>query len=368
MALVHDYLNQRGGAERVFAHIAAAWPEAPIYTSIFDRAQLGDLFDAARVRTSFLQHLPGHRRLFRALAPLYPSAFASFDLSAYDTIISSTSAWAKGVTTRPDAVHVCYCHTVARFVFDYDAYVGRLAGPCEPLARPLVRRLANWDRAAAQRPTALVANSRNTAERIRHWYGRDAYVVHAPIDLDRFEVGPGKGDYALIISRLLPYKRIDLAIEGCRLAGVPLLVAGTGPAEERLREAAKGTTTTMLGYVEDDALRVLLGNARVVVLPGAEDYGLVPLEAAAAGRPTVAYAAGGALETVVPGVTGAFFREETAVSLAEALCAFDSRHYDSSALRAHAERFSPQRFIQRLQEIVEEVREKYRWRLEHPIA
>lgn len=310
------------------------------------------------MRTSYLQHLPGRRQLFRALAPLYPSAFASFDLSAYDTIISSTTAWAKGVVTRPDAVHVCYCHTVARFVFDYDAYVGRLAGPYEPLVRPLVRRLANWDFAAAQRPTAFVANSRNSAERILRWYGRESYVLHAPIDLDRFDVGPGKGDYALIVSRLLPYKRIDLAIEACRLAGMPLLVAGTGPAEEMLREAAKGTSTTMLGYVEDDALRVLLGNARVVLLPGAEDYGLVPLEAAAAGRPTVAYAAGGALETVVPGVTGAFFHEETAESLAAVLRAFDPRSYDASALRAHAERFSPQRFVQRLREIVQEVREQ----------
>ncbi len=312
------------------------------------------------MRTSYLQHLPGHQRLFRALAPLYPRAFASFDLSAYDTVISSTTAWAKGVITRPDAVHVCYCHTVARFVFDYDAYVGRLAGPYEPLARPLVRRLASWDRAAAQRPTAFVANSRNTAERIRHWYGRDAYIVHAPIDLDRFDVGPGEGDYALIVSRLLPYKRIDLAIEACRMAGMPLLVAGTGPAEAMLREAAKGTSTTMLGYVEDDALSVLLGNARVVLLPGMEDYGLVPLEAAAAGRPTVAYAAGGALETIVPGVTGEFFGEQTAESLAAVLRAFDPRSYDAAALRAHAERFSPQRFVERLQEIVQEVREQHR--------
>jgi len=312
------------------------------------------------VRTSYLQRIPGHGHFFRALAPLYPRVFEGFDLSAYDMVISSTSAWAKGVITRPDAVHICYCHSVSRFVFDYDGYVRRMAGIFEPLARPVVARLVRWDLEAAKRPTAMVANSRNTAERIRRWYRRDAYVLPPPIDVERFTVEAGQGDYALVVSRLLPYKRIDLAIEACRLAGVPLLVVGTGPAEERLREAAKGTTTTMLGYVEDDALRVLVGNARVVLLPGMEDYGLVPLEAAAAGRPTIAYAAGGALETVIPGRTGEFFYEQTAESLAEVLRAFDPRRYDSSTLRAHAEQFSPQRFIQRLQEIVEEVREKHR--------
>lgn len=321
---------------------------------------MGDLFDPARVRTSFLQRVPGHNRLFRALAPLYPRAFESFDLSEFDTVVSTTTAWAKGVIVRPGAVHVCYCHSVARFVFDYDAYVRQLAGAFEPAVRPIVRRLAAWDLAAAERPAALVANSHNTAERIRRWYGREAYVLHAPIELDRFEVGPGKGDYALIVSRLLPYKRVDLAIEACRLAGVPLLVAGTGPAEERLREAARGTTTTMLGYVEDDALRVLLGNARAVLVPGTEDYGLIPLEAAASGRPTIAYGAGGALETVVAGVTGEFFREAVPESLASALRSFDPRRYDRWALRAHAEQFSPERFIHRLREIVEEVRERHR--------
>ncbi|MDE2571087.1 MAG: glycosyltransferase [bacterium] len=359
-ALVHDYLNQRGGAERVFAHIAAAWPQAPIYTSIFDRARLEDLFDATRVRTSFLQHVPMRRRLFRMLAPFYPLAFESFDLRRFDTVISSTTAWAKGIVVRPDAVHVCYCHTVSRFVFDYDRYVRELAGPLEPFARPVVRALARWDLQAAQRPSALVANSVNGAARIRAWYGREAHVLHPPVDIDRFEVGPGRGEYALIISRLLPYKRIDLAIEACRMAAVPLLVAGTGPAEERLRRLAKGTTTTMLGYVKDDALRVLLGDARVVLVPGTEDYGLVPVEAAACGRPTLAFGAGGALETVVPGVTGEFFHEETAESLAGALRSFEPGRYDPSRLRAHAEGFSPPRFIQRLQEIVEETREKHR--------
>ncbi|TAM61025.1 glycosyltransferase family 4 protein [bacterium] len=321
---------------------------------------MGDLFDAARVRTSYLQHLPGHRRLFRALAPLYPGAFAAFDLSAYDTVVSSTTAWAKGVRARADAVHVCYCHSVSRFLFDYDAYVGRLAGPFEPLVRPLVRRLAAWDLAAARLPTAYIANSRNSAQRILQWYGREAYVLHPPVDLDRIGVGPGLGDYALIASRLLPYKRIDLAIEACRQVGLPLLVAGSGPAHERLRRLAKGSTTTLLGYVPEGALRELLGNARVVLLPGSEDYGLVPLEAAAAGRPVVAYGAGGALETVVPGVTGEFFHEPVPESLASVLRAFEPARYDAAALRAQAERFSPQRFVERLREIVAEVRRKQR--------
>ncbi|MBD5634794.1 MAG: glycosyltransferase, partial [Candidatus Eremiobacteraeota bacterium] len=209
IALVHDYLNQRGGAERVFRHVADLYPEAPVYTSLFDRRVTGDLVAAARVRTSALQRFPGASRYFRYLAPLYPAAFESFDLSAYDTIVSTTTAWAKGVRFRPGAVHVCYIHTVSRFAFAYDDYVGGfgLAG----LARPMVRRLIAWDREAATRPTAYIANSENVARRVRRYYGRDAFVVPCPVDLERFALRrDGPGDYAVVVSRLLPYKRVDL--------------------------------------------------------------------------------------------------------------------------------------------------------------
>ncbi len=354
VALVHDYLNQRGGAERVFARIAEAWPEAPIYTALYDRRVVGDLFPPARIRTSSLARIPFANRYFRALAPLYPRAFEAFDLSGFDTIVSSTTAWAKGVRVPPGSIHVCYINTVSRFAFAYDEYVGALGSP--RLARPLVNRLVAWDRIAAARPTRFVANSKNVAQRVRAYYGRECDVLPCPVDLDRFTVGPGGGDYFAIASRLLPYKRIDLAIQAAALAGVKLFVAGSGPAERALRQTARGTTTTLLGYLSDAALNDLLGGARAAILPGEEDFGLVPLEAAAAGRPTIAYRGGGALETIVEGRTGAFFDEPDAESLAAVMRGFDPSPFDARRLREHAETFSPAAFVARLRAIVDRVR------------
>ncbi len=359
MALVHDYLNQRGGAERVFRHIADLYPQAPVYTSLFDPVVTGDLVDPARVRTSFLQALPGSSRYFRLLAPLYPAAFERIDLRAYDTIVSTTTAWAKGVRFRPDATHVCYIHTVSRFAFAYDAYVGGLTGGSRGalghLARPVVARLIAWDRAAALRPTAFIANSKNVAARVAKYYGREAFVAHCPIDVDRFAVGAGDGDYALVVSRLLPYKRIDIAITACAAAGMRLVIVGVGPAERALKAAALGTRTEFLGALSDAALRDVMGRARAVILPGEEDYGLVPLEANASGRPAIAYGAGGALETIRPGSTGEYFSEATAASLEATLRAFDPDRYDPAILRAHAESFGPEPFKRRFAALVDEI-------------
>lgn len=359
VALVHDYLNQRGGAERVFAGIARAWPDAPVFTALYDPRATGDFVAPERVRTSYLARIPMANRSFRLLAPFYPRAFEAFDFSGYDTIVSSTTAWAKGIVVPPGSVHVCYVNTVSRFAFAYDEYVGELArgGPMgAALVRPVVERLVAWDRQAAQRPTALIANSRNVADRIRRFYGRDADVLPCPVDVERFSVGAGGGDYFFIASRLLPYKRIDRAIEAARLAGVKLVVAGSGPAERALRDRARGTTTTLLGFVDDARVNELLGAARAAILPGEEDFGLLPLEAAAAGRPTLALRAGGALETIVEGVTGEFFDEPTAESLARSLGGFDAARYDARALRTHAQGFATPRFVQRLRAIVEGVR------------
>jgi glycosyltransferase involved in cell wall biosynthesis len=349
VALVHDYLNQRGGAERVFAHIADAWPDAPIYTALYDERVVGDLIPKQRVRTSYLARVPFANRYFRILAPLYPRAFESFDFSGFDAVVSSTTAWAKGVRVPPDAVHVCYINTVSRFTFAYDEYVR------SQLARPIVERLIGWDRIAAMRPTRFVANSANVARRIRQYYGRDSDVLHCPVDIDRFTVGPGGGGYFVVASRLLPYKRIDLAIAAAAIAGVKLFVVGTGPAEASLRRIARGTTTSVLGYVSDVQLNDLLGNARAAIVSGEEDFGLVPVEAAATGRPTIAYRGGGALETVLEGETGAFFDEPNAESLAAVLQRFDPSRFDPQRLRAHAEKFAPPQFIAKLRAIVERV-------------
>ncbi len=359
VALVHDYLNQRGGAERVFAHIARAWPQAPIFTALYDERVVGDLFESRRIRRSHLARIPFANRSFRALAPFYPRAFESFDFSGYDAIVSSTTSWAKGIRVPPGAVHVCYINTVSRFAFARDEYVPRYA-------RPFVARLIDWDQRAAQRPSRFVANSENVAEKIRRYYGRDSDVLHCPVDLDRFTVGPGSDGYFIVASRLLPYKRIDLAIRAAAIANVPLLVAGTGPAEASLRRQADGTTTSLLGFVSDARLSELMGNARAAIVPGEEDFGLVPLEAASAGRPTIAYRAGGALETIVEGETGAFFDEPSAESLAAVLGRFDAAQFDPQKLRAHAEMFSPSRFIERLRAIVERVYRENRKRPGEP--
>jgi glycosyltransferase involved in cell wall biosynthesis len=320
---------------------------------------------AARVRTTFLQRLPGHDRYFRALAPLYPMAFEGLDLQAYDLVISSTTAWAKGVITRSDAVHICYINTVSRFAFDYERYVGGFG--VARLARPLVAGLVAWDKRAAQRPTLFVANSQNVAGRVLRYYGRESQVLPCPVDVDRFTPGTGSGDYFVLVSRLLHYKNIDVAIAGCALAGVPLHIIGSGPARAALRAFAAGTRTTFHGYVDDRTVDRIVGNARAAILPGSEDFGLVPLEAAAAGRPTIALAAGGALETIIEGETGAFFGEATAASLAQALRDFDSVRYRPARLRAHAESFAPPRFVERLRAIVDGALEGRQKTLSRPL-
>lgn len=342
----------------MFHHIARAWPEAPIFTALYDPRVVGDPIPRERVHPSALARIPFANRYFRYLAPLYPRAFEAFDLSEYDVIVSSTSAWAKGVRFRSDAVHVCFIHTVSRFLFDYDRYVGGFG--LGNLARPLIARLVDWDRKAAALPTHYVANSHTVAARVAKYYQRRADVLHSPADIDRFTIGNGSGDYYFIASRLLPYKRIDLAIDAAQMAGVKLLVAGTGPAQRALRERARGTTTTLLGFVDDAEVNRLIGNARAAILPGEEDLGLVPIEAAAAGRPTIAFRGGGARETIVEGKTGVFFNEASPQSLAQTLRAFDAHAFDPSLLRAHAEQFSPERFTERLREIVDRVVREHR--------
>jgi glycosyltransferase involved in cell wall biosynthesis len=340
----------------VFAHFVEAYPQAPVFTSIYAPA-LADIVPPERVRTSFLQHFPARERLFRALAPLYPLAFERFDLRGFDAIVSSTTAWAKGVIVPPGAVHVCYINTVSRFVFDRERYVGGFG--VGRLAAPLIASLARWDRRAAQRPTRLVANSRNVAERVRRYYGRDADVLPCPVDVERFTIGRGSGDYFVVVSRLLSYKRVDLAIRACARAGVPLHVVGTGPHEAALRAAAAGTRTVFHGWVDDRTVDALIGDARAAILPGEEDFGLVPLEAAAAGTPTIALRAGGALETIVEGETGAFFDVPDERALAASIAAFDRARYDPHRLRAHADRFAAPQFIARLRAIVDRTRAEF---------
>jgi len=353
VAFVHDYLTQFGGAERVLLEMRMLYPDAPVYTSIFTPGAFAGAFDGIDVRTTWLSRLPGAGRNFRALLPLYPRAFESIDLSSFDLVVSSTTSFAKGVRVGPSTMHVCYMNTPSRFLWRQDEYstdvVPWAARPLFALAVPGLRR---WDLAAAQRPFRIVANSANVAARIRQIYGRESDVQHCPVALDGFAPLSEIDDYYLVASRLLPYKRVDLAIEAANALRVPLVVMGDGPDEARLRAAA-GPTVRFTGRVGDVERRRLFARARALIVPGVEDFGLVPIEAAASGRPTVAYASGGALETVVEGETGVYFREPTSKALAAALHSLSPDSFHASTLAAHAQSFSPGRFRSGLRSLIE---------------
>ncbi len=355
VAIVHDYLVQRGGAERVVEVFHEMYPEAPIYTSVYNADTTWPSFRDMDVRPSFMQRITRSNTISRALLPFYPAAFASFDLRGYDLILSSTTAFAKGVRVPPGVPHVCYCNAVTRFLWDADAYFDRQS------AHRVVRlgvgalgaALRPWDYAAAQRVTQFVAGSANTARRIERFYHRDAIVCHSPIDVSRFAPSSRVENFFFVASRLNAYKRVDLAVQACTQLSLPLLVAGEGPDRRRL-EGLAGPTVRFLGRLSDDELRHHYATCRAFILPGEEDFGLTPLEAMASGRPIIAYAAGGALETMVEGVTGVFFHEQAAESLRESLLRFDADTYDSRVLRQHAMTFDTTRFKARLTAVLEQ--------------
>jgi glycosyltransferase involved in cell wall biosynthesis len=363
VAIVHDYLNQLGGAEKVVEIFAEMFPGAPIYTSVYDRTRMAESWRRHDIRTSFMQRISPNLSVARALIPLYPTAFESFDLAHYDLVLSSTTSFAKGVITPPATCHVCYCNTPTRFLWMYHDYVAfeSLPRAARALLPWIVTPLRTWDYVAAQRVDYFIAGSHNAARRIVKYYRRESDVVHAPVDVSEFTPSGSMGDYFLVISRLQPYKRIDLAVEACNRLGVPLKVAGVGPDLERLRRMA-GPTVEILGHVSDSQRRSLLARCRAFIFPGEEDYGLTPLEAMASGRPVVAYRAGGALETVKDGVTGVFFDEPDAGALMHALNSFDDR-FDPGAIRAHAASFDIPVFKRKMYETLAQRYSEHRSRM-----
>lgn len=363
VAIVHDYLNQQGGAEKVVELFAEMFPGAPIYTSVFDKTRMPESWNGHDIRTSFLQRISPSLSIARALIPLYPTAFESFDLSGYDLVLSSTTSFAKGVITPPATCHVCYCNTPTRFLWMYHEYVAyeRLSRAARALLPWFVTPLRTWDYVAAQRVDYFIAGSHNAERRIAKFYRRESDVVRAPVDLSEFTPSDSPGDYFLVISRLQPYKRIDLAVEACNRLGAPLKVAGVGPDLDRLRRMA-GPSVEILGRVSDDERRALLAGCRAFIFPGEEDYGLTPLEAMASGRPVVAYRAGGALETVKEPVTGVFFERADSTSLAEALSGLDDR-FDPNAIRRHAAGFDIPVFKRQMYETLARRYTEYRSRM-----
>ncbi len=330
------------------------YPQAPIYTSMFWPQAFPSRYRGWDIRPSFMDRLPLVHRHHQWFLPLYPYAFEQFDLSEYDLVLSVTSAFAHGVVTRARTLHICYCLTPARFLWDYDNYAERESlGPLVRWVLPLlIRNLRLWDRAAADRVDQFVAISRAVQQRIGKHYGRDSDIVYPPVEVERIALSRHEGDHYLIISRLVPYKRIDLAVEAFNELGRPLLIIGEGRDRPRL-EAMAGPNVRFVGHVADDALGEYLSGCRAFVFPGEEDFGIAPLEAQAAGRPVVAYAGGGALETVVEGQTGVFFREPTPAALAEAIQQLDALQFDPVAIRQHAMRFDRTEFERRLADLIQ---------------
>ena len=340
IALVHDYFVQMGGAERVAEAMHESFPLAPMYTTVALPQNLPHRLRLADIRTSPLQHLPAIERRFRHYFMLYPFAVENFDLSQYDLIFSSSSGYAKGVRRRRNAIHVCYCHTPMRWVWRYDDYVARekLGKFARGLLPLMLWPLKKWDLRASQQPNYYIANSRLVADRIKKIYGREAHVIPPPIDVNRFHMSNEIDDYYLVLSRLMPYKRIDLAIEACKRMNRRLIVIGDGPDRNRL-EKLGDDRIEFLGRQPDKIVNYYAARCRALLFPGEEDFGMAPLEANAAGRPVIAYRAGGAVETVQEDVTGVFFDRPNSVSLGEAIEKFEGLRFDQYTLRRHAEKF-----------------------------
>lgn len=357
IALVHDYLFEQGGAENVVEALAGMLPQAPLYTSIYDPGSVSFAFASHEVHTSFLQHICRQKQRAKALLPLYPLAFRSLDLTGFDLVLSSSSGFALGAHPSVGARHVCYCHSPAHFIWDLHEYVqSRGSGqvPVALVAAPFVPLLKAWDVHAAHQVQHFVANSAHTAARVAHLYGRRAHVIPPPIRLRDWHLADTIGEYYLIVSRLLPYKRIDLAIQACNELRAPLRIVGDGPDRTRLQRLA-GPTITFEGRIPRHVLARRYATCRAVILPGNEDLGITALEAQASGRPVIVYAASGAAETIIEGVTGTVFHEQSADALADRLRSLDVAAFEPQAARAHAAEFDIAHFRQRMLSLLENV-------------
>ncbi len=358
LALVHDWLNQIGGAEDVLETLVEMFPGAPVYTSMYWPEKMNPAYRAWDIRTTWMDRLPGIYRHHQPYLPLYPVAFAGLDLSGYDLVLSNKSGFCHGVRTG-EATHICYCLAPTRYVWDFDAYAAREALPpaIRTALRPLVALLRRWDHAAAQRVDHFIAISREIQTRIYRHYQLPSVIIYPPVNTSRFEPAAVQDDYYLIVSRLIPYKRIDLAVRAFNQLGLPLVIAGDGRDREAL-EALAGPTVTFLGYVPDADLPDLFARCKAAILPGIEDFAITPVQAQAAGRPVIACGAGGALDTVIEGETGVFFPELTPEALAEAVREFDTAAIDPQACVRNATRFDARVFKRQLSEFIDKVTRK----------
>lgn len=363
VAIVADWLVVYGGAECVISAMHELYPDAPIFTTLFRPEKMKELAKAD-VRTSYLQRVPFAKKKHRWFLQFMPHAVERFDLSDYDIVISSCHSVSKGIITKPQTLHVSYCHTPMRYCWDgWQQYLQQWNFKW-PIKQYIYRKMSDirmWDRLAADRVDAYIANSHYIAKRIKKYYRRDAHVIAPPADTDRFCMSAdGKvKNYFLATGRLIPYKRFDLLIEAFNKMKLPLKIVGTGPEEEKLKKMAEDNIQFM-GYVSDEKLVQLYQECRAFLFPPLEDAGIVPIEAMSCGRPVIAYGEGGAAETVIAGKTGEFFERQMVDDVIEAVTAFDEKKYDSKAIRAHAEEYSRDAFKKQLKNFVDQEWEKWK--------
>lgn len=356
LTLVHDWLNQVGGAEDVLADLVRLFPHSPIYTSLYAPELMPDTYRTWDIRPLWLDRLPAIHQRHQPYLPFYPLVWNSLFLGG-DVILSNKSGFCHGLHFDAErTIHVCYCLTPTRYVWMLDDYIARegLSRPAQLALRPLVRLLKRWDYAAAQRVTHFIAISTEIQARIKTYYNRDSVIIFPPVDTMRFVpvAADEVDDYFLIVSRLIPYKRIDLAVQAATRLSLPLKIGGRGRDLDRLKSMA-GPTVEFLGYVPDSELAGLMARARAFIFPGLEDFGITPVQAQAAGRPVIAFAGGGALDTVIPGVTGETFDTLSVDSLASVMATFDASRYDPQVIREHALRFDTRLFAQQITTYVE---------------
>lgn len=341
VALVHDWLVGEGGGEQVLKCFHEIWPDAPIYTLVFNEEKAPSWTHGIDIRTTYIQHWPGGKTHHKLLLSFMPKAWEALDLTEYDLVISSCASCCKGVITRPDAIHICYCHSPIRYVWDlYYDYLDGASAIKHAFMPSMIHKVRMWDFQAAQRVDYFVSNSDYVGRRILKFYRRESTTVYPGIRLPVTAVSEERGDYYFILSRFVGYKRVDLAIEACNILGRKLIVAGSGGEEEQRLRAMAGPTVEFVGRVSDEQLADYYGHAKAFLFPGIEDFGLTPLEAMAGGCPVLAYGEGGALETVVDGETGMFFYEQSADSLALCIEDFEQRSFNAAACRARAKQFS----------------------------
>jgi glycosyltransferase involved in cell wall biosynthesis len=340
-AVVHDFFTQVGGAEKVAQEMYRMLPKASLFATVALPECVPAGLKGVKIHTSWMQNLPMMEKMYRLYFFLYPFGVGNLDLSSYDLVLSSSIAYAKGVRVKPDAVHVCYCHTPMRWVWNYDSYIARESfGWSQRALLPLViQGLKQWDIHASRQPDHFIANSTSVAALIHKVYGRTAEVIHPPIDTKRFCVSYEHEGYYLVLARLLSYKRADLAVRACTERNLKLIVIGTGPDRNRLERMA-GPSVTFLKRVSDSEVERCAASCKALIFTGEEDFGMAPIELAATGKPTIAFRAGGALETIVENVTGLFFDHQTAESLGDAIERFERQEWSPDIIRKHSEGFS----------------------------